>query len=102
GRLEDLRVLLAIVRNMRRVAVTVGLVESILLRAGCHRSLGSEGALDAAVCNSLVSLLAGERSLLEQLLDICGRNRFPELARMIKTVVVAEQPVMAIELDPIL
>jgi hypothetical protein len=102
ARLEDLRVLLAHVRTMRRVAITVGLVESILLRSACQAALGSEGALDAGVCNSLVALLAGDRAQCERLIKLCDDHRFPELRKLVQNVILAEQPAMAIELDPVL
>jgi len=102
SRLEDLRALLIEIRSMRRVAVTVGLVESIVLRAGCQLALGQEGALDAAVCTSLGSLIAGDRGQVERLIQISEERRFPEFKKLIQSVILAEQPAMAIELDPIL
>jgi hypothetical protein len=102
GRLEQLRGLLIEIRKLRRVAVTVGLIESILLRASSIHVLQPEGSLDASVCASLGSLVSGNRISIEELLESCGKYNFPSFAQLISEHLVQAQSEISMEFDPIL
>jgi MoxR-like ATPase len=102
GRLEDLRELLVQVRAGRQVAVSVGLVESILLRASGQGALDREAALDAAVTGSLLSLVGGDRPHVEAVIRASDERGFPHFARRLRDVLLAGQPTMAIDLDSVL
>jgi MoxR-like ATPase len=100
--LEDLRLLLECVHGLKRVAVTVGLVESILLRAACTRALGAEGALDSSATGSLLGLIAGDRGQIDRVIKACDENHFPELKKALESSVLANHSEMSTEIDPIL
>lgn len=102
GRLDELRRLLVAVKALRRVAITVGLTESILLRAASQNALQPEGSLDSAVCASLGGLVSGDRAAIESLIEIAEQNRFPQFRRLLKDHVIASQSDMSMECDPIL
>jgi MoxR-like ATPase len=102
GRLEQLRALLNSVRTLRRVAVTVGLTESILLRAAAINVLQPEGSLDAAACLSLGSLVSGDRAAIEGLLAVSEQAGFAAFASLLRNYVIASQADISMECDPIL
>jgi len=101
GRLEQFRQLMLAVLNLKRVPVTVGLTESILLRSASQATLRPEGSLDWSACSSLGSQLAGERAELEKLAVVADNQSFPQLAKMIRRM-LEQQGQMSMELDPIL
>jgi MoxR-like ATPase len=102
GRLEDLRDILSSVGKLKRVALTVGLVESILLRTGALHALQPEGSLDAALCVSLGGLIAGDRPTIEALAQTSERRNCPQLARWIREYLLAEHTGMSLEIDALL
>lgn len=101
GRLEQFRQLMLAVLTLKQVPVTVGLVESILLRSSSQATLRPEGSLDWSACSSLGSQLAGERVELEKLAVVADNQNFPQLAKMIRRM-LEQQGQMSMELDPIL
>jgi MoxR-like ATPase len=101
-RIEDLRAVILGVRELKRVPITVGLVESVLLRAACHRALGTEASLDVGLRASVLSLVAGDRATAERVAKIANERRFPALGHSMQESVFAVQAEIAIELDAIL
>jgi hypothetical protein len=101
-RIEDLRAVVLGIRDLKRVPITVGLVESVLLRAACHRALGTEGSLDAGLRATVLSLVAGDRAAAERVAKIANERRFPTLGSSMQESVFAVQAEIAIELDAIL
>ena len=101
GRLEQFRQLMLAVLILKRVPVTVGLAESIILRAATQATLRAEGSLDWSACSSLGSQLAGDRVELEKLAVVADQQNFPQLAKMIRSM-LEQQGQMSMELDAIL
>jgi MoxR-like ATPase len=102
GRLEDLRNVLLAVRALKRVPLTVGLVESILLRAATLAAIEPEGVLDAALCLSLGGIVAGERASLDELIAVAESRECHHFARWLEQHVLDRQAGMTLDLDPIL
>ncbi len=102
GRLEDCRNVLVAVRELRRVALTVGLVESILLRTAAHHALQPEGSLDAALAVSLGGLIAGERQVIEKLAATAETRNCPQFARWIRDYLIEAHSGISMDLDPML
>lgn len=102
GRLEALHELLLAVSGLRTVAVTVGLVESLLMRAACETSVGADNALDVALRASLLGLLTGERRELDTVLAAAERHGFANFAASIREQLLDLQPAMSLEINPLL
>jgi hypothetical protein len=102
ARLEDLRILLGEVRKLPRVAVSIGLVESILLRAAGHTALATDNPLDAALVDTLLSLLSEDRQAIEGIASLASDRNFGRFSRGIMERVIAGHIAMSAELDPIL
>ena len=103
ARLEDLRIVLETIRALPQVAVTVGLLESILLRSASHKALKQDSPLDAALTQSLVGLLSGDASLVERVAEIATDRGFAQLALTIRRDVVSvQQGDGHFEIDPLL
>jgi MoxR-like ATPase len=102
GRLEDLRDVLSAVEKLRRVALTVGLVESILLRTAAQHALQPEGSLDAALCVSLGGMISGDRPAIEHLAQVAERRNCPQFARWIREYLLSEHTGMSLEVDALL
>lgn len=83
-RLEDLRMVLDSVRQLPQVAITVGLLESILLRAAAHKALRQDGPLDASLNQSLIGLITGDYSLVEQIVAMANERGFPQFSSSIQ------------------
>tara|TARA_R110002073_G_scaffold280193_1_gene444386 strand:+ start:527 stop:2317 length:1791 start_codon:yes stop_codon:yes gene_type:complete len=101
-RLDDLRSVLSQVRQVRRVAMTVGLTESILLRAAAFHSLGHDSALDSALCVSLLPLLAGDREGVENVASTATHHRFAQFGKRVLEDVLGAQSMLGLEVDPLL
>jgi MoxR-like ATPase len=101
-RVEDLRVVMEAVRELPRVAMTVGLVETVLLRTASLHALGREAPLDNALSMSLTGLLCGDTGKIESIRDIAQARGFPKFARDIQNHILANQAEMALETDPVL
>lgn len=102
GRIEDLRLLLIQLSALPRVSSTIGLVESILLRAAAYSALQPEGALDAAVQASLISLITGDSALVEEVADTASRLGFPDFATAIRSSLSKAADGLSMDVEPIL
>jgi MoxR-like ATPase len=91
ARLEDLRLVLEAVRALPQVAVTVGLVESILLRAAAHRSLRQDSPIDSALTQSLVGLLSGDATDVERVAQVAEERTFSLFAQSVRRDVLQPQ-----------
>ena len=102
-RIEDLRVVLEAVRALPQVAVTVGLVESVLLRAASHKALKQDAPLDAALAQSLVGLISGDTGQVERVAELAKERGFGQLnTAVMRDVVYAQQTDGRFEIDPLL
>jgi MoxR-like ATPase len=103
NRLEDLRVVLEGVRALPQIAVTVGLVESILLRAASHKALKQDAPLDAALSQTLVGLVAGDNTGVEHVAALASERGFSQLnLAIMRDVVGTQQTDGRFEVDPVL
>ena len=84
SRLEDLRLVLEVVKNLPEVAMTVGLLESILLRASAHKVLRQEAPLDASLAQSLIGLISGDYEAVQQVIAVASERGFSQLATSIQ------------------
>ncbi|MEK9723719.1 MAG: AAA family ATPase [Rhodospirillaceae bacterium] len=102
-RIEDLRVVLEAVRALPQVAVTVGLVESILLRASSHKALRQDAPLDAALAQTLVGLIAGDVAEVERVAQLAKERGFSQLDTLImRDIIQAQQTDGRFEIAPLL
>ena len=101
-RIEDLRILLQKVRELSQVAVTVGLVESILIRTATHFALGRDLALDSALCQSLIGLVSGDTGIVLSIVELARARSLPQFADNLERSILAVQSVAALEVDAIL
>ena len=103
NRLDDLMTVLGALRQIPQVAVTVGLVESILHRAASHKALKQESPLDAALSQTLVGLVSGDLALIENLVAVAEQQDFSLLKNTIsKNLIDIQQTDGRFELDPLL
>lgn len=98
---EKLRAILQSLRALREVAVTIGLIESIVLRAASHHALGREAPLDAALVQSFAGLISGETARIEELTNVARDQRLMGFADCLTNhiAVAGDNP---LELDPLL
>lgn len=101
-RIEDLRIVLEGVSHLPQVAVTVGLVESVLFRTASHAALGRDLALDSALCQSLVGLLCGQPSILSSIAETAIERKLPQFGAAVKAVMEESKTGMNFEVNPIL
>ncbi len=101
-RIEDLRFVLQKVRELPQVAVTVGLVESILIRTATHFALGRDLALDSALCQSLVGLVSGDTGIVLAIVELSRSRSLPQFADNLERSILSVQSVAALEVDAIL
>ena len=102
-KIEDLRIVLETIRLLPQVAVTVGLLESILLRAASYKALKQDAPLDSALAQTLVGLIAGDVSTVELIVAAAEEQGFNLLKLAINRDVISPQMVDGqFELDAIL
>lgn len=103
ARVEDLRVVLDAVRGLPQVSVTVGLVESILLRAASHKALKQDSPLDAALSQTLVGLIAGDVAQVERVAELAKERGFNEFnTTIMQDVIDSQRSAGLFEIDPLL
>lgn len=100
--LEDLRAVLEVVVQLPRVAMTIGLMESLLLRASAARSQEETSPIDMALFQSLPGLLEGDAATVELLKTEAASRGFVKFADAIGRDVLGSQSVLSFEIDPIL
>lgn len=102
-RIEDLRVVLEAVWALPQVAVTVGLVESILLRAASQHALKQDAPLDASLTQTLIALIAGDADAVQQVVELASEREFNQLSSSIaRAILGVQQTDGSFEVDPIL
>lgn len=102
GSIERLRQLLQGARSLRSLSVTVGLVESIVLRAASHNSLGSDAPLDRSLVQTLVGLVSGPVPQVEELVTLAASVDFTSLSKTLESEVLqGQRSSMQQETDPI-
>lgn len=97
-----MRIILALVRHLPRVAVTIGLSETILFRAASHLSLGQESSLDVALNITLLGLISGERSKIEDIAELAMERNCPQFSKGITKHILEQHTTFSLEIDPIL
>ena len=103
NRLEDLRLLFEALYKLPQVAVTVGLLESVLLRAASHKALKQDSPLDASLVQSLVGLISGDANLVAGVVDAATQQGFTRLATTIQRDIMQVQSDNGnFEIDPLL
>ena len=100
--LDNLRAVLAAANSLPLVAVTIGLIESVVLRAAALDTLEHPHALDAAVTMTLRPLIAGERIPVSELARAAADSGYDRLTAMIEEELLAVVPDQVGLIDPLL
>jgi hypothetical protein len=100
--LDDLREVLEAIRSLPQVSVTVGLVETLLLRAAALKALERPQFLDLALCQTFCGLLSGSYEQVDIVAAKAEEHQFPKFAEMIRNMVMGASASMIFDLEPIL
>lgn len=101
--IESLRLVLEEVKALPDVPVTIGLLESILLRTATHYNMEGSNPLDAALTQTLVGMMGGDADQIEDVVDVAEECRLSEFRETIESEVLdLYEGQMIHDLSPIL
>jgi hypothetical protein len=101
--IESLNEVLEAVQELPNVPVTIGLLESILLRTATHYQMDRSNPVDAALTQTLIGMMSGDADQIEDVAEVAGQRQLSEFHDAIQTEILeVYEGRMVHDLNPIL